>query len=257
MAKSKNKNEALEKLRADLATARKIAGTTLRDIPLEELEARCKGHTLGKNVNGWRNPYPETDPRSLLLEYQFAWREDKSRFKCGLMGRQTGKDFSSESEAAEDCFDRPKTEWMIAAPSERQALDSLEQGKTWARAFDLQVADYQEQREGTSETLLKSAEIIFNNGSRMRAVPGKPDTVRGRSSNTLLTEFDFFENPPATWRAIFPSLTNPLRGGEKRMRLITTPNGAGSAMYKIWTKGDGEKMQWSRHLVTIYHAVLM
>jgi phage FluMu gp28-like protein len=91
----------------------------------------------------------------------------------------------------------------------------------------------------------------------MRAVPGRPDTVRGRSANLLLTEFDFFENPSDTWRAVLPSITNPLRGGEKKVRLITTPNGAGSAMHKIWGKPDTDKMRWSRHLVTIYHAVLM
>jgi phage FluMu gp28-like protein len=186
----------------------------------------------------------------------FKWKEDASRFKAGLMSRQVGKDFSSECEAVESCLMQP-TEWMVAAPSERQALDSLEQGKVWAASFDLAIADYQEERVGGSETLLKSAEVVFSNKSRIRAVPGKPSTVRGRSTNILLTEFDFFENPADTWRAILPSITNPLRGGEKKVRLITTPNGAGGAMHKIWTKEDGENMKWSRHLVTIYHAVLM
>lgn len=254
--KSISKKDAYEILRAKRDAAIKTAGVQLRDVPLEELEKRVATHKLGVNCNGWVNPYSKDDPRNLLLEYQFANREDKSRFKISLMGRQTGKDFTSESEAAEDCQTK-KTEWMIAAPSERQALDSLDQGKVWAEAFDLKVDDYQEQREGGSETLLKSAEIIFSNGSKMRAVPGKPDTVRGRSANLLLTEFDFFENPSATWRAVLPSITNPLRGGEKKVRLISTPNGSGSAMHKIWSKADSDKMRWSRHLVTIYHAVLM
>lgn len=254
--KSISKKEANEKIRAALEQARASAGVPLRDATIEDLEKRVVGHTLGTNANGWKNPYPSDDPRSLYLEYQFAWKEDKSRFKAGLMSRQSGKDFSSEGEAAEDCNAR-KTEWMIAAPSERQALDSLEQGKTWAQAFDLKIAEYDEQREGGSETLLKSAEITYSNGSRMRAVPGKPETVRGRSANLLLTEFDFFENPAETWRAVLPSITNPLRGGEKKVRLITTPNGAGGAMQRIWTKEDSAKMKWSRHLVTIYHAVLM
>ncbi len=254
--KAISKKEAFELLRAKREAALKTAGAGLRDVPLEELEQRVTKHKLGTNCNGWVNPYAKDDPRNLLLEYQFANREDKSRFKISLMARQTGKDFTSESEAAEDCQIK-KTEWMIAAPSERQALDSLDQGKVWAEAFDLKVADYQERRESGSQTLLKSAEIIFSNGSRMRAVPGKPDTVRGRSANLLLTEFDFFENPAATWRAVLPSITNPLRGGEKKVRLISTPNGSGSAMHKLWTKEDGDKMRWSRHLVTIYHAVLM
>jgi phage FluMu gp28-like protein len=252
------KKEALEKLRAKVEAARATAGVALRDVPLDDLAKRVESHPLGVNANGWVNPYAKDDPRSLLLEYQFAWREDPARFKAGLMSRQSGKDFSSESEAAEDCFANPKTEWMIAAPSERQALDSLEQGKVWAEAFGLLVDDYNEAREGvSSETLLKSAEIKFSNGSRMRAVPGKPSTTRGRSANILLTEFDFFEQPAETWRAILPSITNPLRGGQKKVRLITTPNGIGSAMNKIWTKADTDKMRWSRHVVTIYHAVLM
>jgi phage FluMu gp28-like protein len=254
--KSTSKKEAFELLRAKREAALKTAGT-LNDVPLDELAERVKNHPLGTNVNGWVNPYAADDPRNLLLEYQFANREDKSRFKISLMGRQTGKDFTSESEIAEDCLVRPKTDWMIAAPSERQALDTLDQGKTWAEGFDLKIDDYQETREGNSETLLRSAQITFSNGSRMRAVPGKPDTVRGRSSNVYLTEADFFENPQATLRAIFPSITNPLRGGEKRMRIVTTPNGAGSACQRIWTSPDGARMKWSRHFTTIYHAVLM
>lgn len=254
------RKDAFEKLRAMVqasVAAASLNAAAMGKLTLEDLEAQCKNHVLGSNCHGWVNPYPKTDPRSLLLEYQFNIFHDQSRFKFELMARQTGKDFTNEGEAVTDCHARPKTEWMIAAPSERQALDSLDQAKTWAAAFDLAIADYQEAREGTSETLLKSAEVTFANGSRIRAVPGKPDTVRGRSVNVGLTEFDFFENPAATWRAILPSITNPLRGGEKKVRVWTTPNGSGGAAHKIWTKEDGEKMRWSRHLVTIYHAVLM
>ena len=154
--KSISKKEAFEMLRAKRDAALKTAGK-LRDVPLDELAERVKTHKLGENVNGWKNPYAADDPRNLLLEYQFAMREDKSRFKISLMGRQTGKDFTSESEIAEDCLVRPKTDWMIAAPSERQALDTLDQGKTWAEAFDLKIADYKESRDGSSETLLRSA----------------------------------------------------------------------------------------------------
>lgn len=257
---SKQAKAALENLRARVEAAQSAAiGDALRSLGLDELRSRAESHKLGTNASGWSNPYPQTDPRALLLEYQFANFHDRSRFKASLQARQTGKDFTSEGEVVEDCFQRPGTDWMIGAPSERQALDSLDQAKLWAEAFDLIVADYKEERESAtnSQTLLKSAELIFANKSRARAVPGKPDTVRGRSANVLLTEFDFFENPAATWRAILPSITNPLRGGEKRVRIVSTPNGKGSALHKIWTKADSAKMAWSRHLVTIYHAVLM
>lgn len=257
MASARQKN-ALETLRARVEAAQAAAlADPLRQLGLDALRSRAEAHKLGTSASGWVNPYPKTDPRALLLEYQFADFHDRSRFKIGLQARQTGKDFTAEGEVVEDCFQRPGTDWMIGAPSERQALDSLDQAKLWAEAFDLVVADYNEEREGGSGTLLKSAELIFSNKSRARAVPGKPDTVRGRSANVFLTEFDFFEQPQATWRAILPSITNPLRGGQKRVRIKSTANGKGSAMHKIWTKADTAAMSWSRHLVTIYHAVLM
>ncbi|MGE9266508.1 MAG: terminase large subunit domain-containing protein [Verrucomicrobiales bacterium] len=253
-----NKADAFEQLRGQVKTAREAAAANplwLEDA--EDLEARAINHELGKTTSGWKNPYPAGDPRSLLLEYQFVPFHDDSRFKFQLQGRQTGKDFTAEGEAVTDCMSR-KTEWMIGAPSERQALDSLDQAKLWAEAYELHIEGYEEKREGsTSETLLKSAEITYSNGSRQRAVPGKPNTVRGRSANVLLTEFDFFEDPAATWKAILPSITNPLRGGEKMVRLVTTPNGKGGAGHKIWTKEDGKRMAWSKHLITLYHAVLM
>lgn len=257
---SKQAKAALENLRSRVEAAQSAAmADPLRQATLDELRHRCESHKLGVNVSGWVNPYPKTDPRSFLLEYQFANFHDRSRFKVSLQARQTGKDFTSEGETVEDCHQRAGTRWMVAAPSERQSLESLDQAKIWAEAFDLVIADYKEERESqhNSQTLLKSAEITLSNRSRIQAVPGKPDTVRGPSVNVLLTEFDFFENPQATWRAILPTITNPLRGGEKRLRIVSTSNGKGSPLHKIWTKADSAKMQWSRHLVTIYHAVLM
>lgn len=251
--------DAIERLRLQVESAQQTAkADRLWSLDLAALRGLSTNHVLGVNASGWVNPYPKTDPRSLLLQYQFNSFHDRSRFKASLQSRQTGKDFVMQGEAVEDCHARPGTKWMFAAPSERQSVDSLEQGKIWAEAFDLAIKDYTEQREGTgSQTLLKSAEITFSNGSQMIAVPGKPDTVRGKSANIGLTEFDFFENPGATWRAILPSITNPLRGGLKKVRIVTTPNGKGSQMHKIWTKEPTAKMTWSKHLVTIYHAVLM
>lgn len=252
------KFEALERLRsqveAGIVQARENRAWAM-DLPqLRELAAR---HKLGTTLSGWKNPYPKQDPRSLLLEYQFASFHDRSRFKASLQSRQTGKDFVMQGEAVEDCHARPGTKWMIAAPSERQSLGSLEQGKIWAEAYELLIDDFKIEREGGSQTLLKSAEITFSNGSKLFAVPGRPDTVRGASANLALTEFDFFEQPGETWRAVLPSITNPLRGGEKRVRIVTTPNGKGGAMHRIWTKEPTAKLSWSKHLVTIYHAVLM
>jgi phage FluMu gp28-like protein len=255
----RRKTEAYEKLRAQVEAAREaITRDRIWNLALEDAEKLVAKHKLGTHLHGWKNPYPKDDPRNLLLGHQFGVYHDRARFKATCAARQTGKDFTHSGETVEDCFTRDGTEWMVAAPSERQALDSLDQDKLWAEAFGLYIKDYKEERVGIhSETLLKSAEITFKNGSRIRAVPGRPDTVRGRSTNIRLTEFDFFENPQATWRAILPSITNPLRGGEKMVRIYSTPNGKGSALHKIMTKEGTDRMRWSKWTVTIYTAVLM
>jgi phage FluMu gp28-like protein len=219
-------------------------------------------------------------PRDVMLPYQLRWADDNSRWKFGLMARQTGKDFCSAEEGVRDCFEHErhggKTTWLIAAPSERQSLESLTKWKEWTEAYNMAIADICEERDGGSEALLKSVTIVFPRGSRVIAVPGRPDTVRGYSANVLLTEFAFFENPDQTWRAIVPAVTNPLRGGVKKVRLITTPNGIGNKAHEIWAKNynqqrwgetpsnpksiDGSTESrpttpWSCHFVDIYTAV--
>jgi phage FluMu gp28-like protein len=206
-----------------------------------------------------------TTPLDLLLPYQRRWFDDAARFKCGIWSRQTGKDFSTAAEMVADLKPRKKadaTTWMIAAPSERQSMESLGKCREWAEAWDVAITGIQEDRDGPG-TLLKSGSISFGNGSRIIAVPGRPDTVRGMSANLALTEFAFFDDPDATWRAVLPSIINPLRGGEKKVRIISTPNGKtgqGSRFFKIVDenllnpKAD-RKQVWSVHKVTIEDAV--
>jgi phage FluMu gp28-like protein len=200
-------------------------------------------------------------PKSLLLPYQTRWVDDAARFKAGIWSRQTGKDFSSGEEVVEDCIRRAKTTWLIAAPSERQSLESLEKCKEWTEAFKISIADaLSENMDAHPQALLKSSTIVFPNKSRIVAVPGRPDTVRGYSANVLATEFAFFEDDEATWRALLPSITNPLRGGEKKVRVISTPNGKQGRFFKIIDENQlnpvpGRKMIWSCHKVTIHDAV--
>lgn len=205
-------------------------------------------------------PAKAASPADILLSYQRQWAQDDARWKIGLMARQTGKDFSSGEEGIRHCYQhdlrRERTMWLIAAPSERQSLESFEKWKEWAEAYRVAIAGIEEERDGGSEALLKSATIVFPNGSRVVAVPGKPETVRGFSANVLLTEFAFFEQPDKTWRAILPSITNPLRGGLKKVRIISTPNGQGNKFHELWVKNFGVAgAKWSTHRVTIHDAV--
>lgn len=198
-------------------------------------------------------------PRTILLPYQRRWCDDASRFKIGLMSRQVGKDFCSAEEGIRDCYKSArlglKPTWLIVSPSERQSIEALDKWKEWAQAYRVAIESATEDRVAGSESLLKSAMIEFENGCRVIAVPGNPNTVRGYAANVLLTEFAFFENPDLTWRALIPSITNPLRG-EKKIRVISSANGIGNKFHDLWTKNHGVMgAKWSTHRVSIQDAI--
>lgn len=200
------------------------------------------------------------NPLSNLLPYQRAWYEDGSRFLVGRWGRQTGKSFSTAAIVAAGMIAQANTMWMIAAPSERQSHEALEKVKQWLAAFECAFADELEELDGIEG---KAGVVRLTNGSRCIAVPGKPDTVRGMSANVWLDEFAFFEDPDATWKAILPSITNPLRGGEKRVILTSTPNGKagrGKRFYDICTAAAASSsgvtsMRWSHYHIPLRSAI--
>ena len=204
----------------------------------------------------------------MLLPHQLKWVRDKARFKYGLWARQTGKDFSSSDEVVEECnfnvspdgdligLRKEPIKWTMLATGERAALESINQAKIWAEAWKAGIESVEEIREGGPETLINSSTITFGNGSKVSAIPSKPSTVRGISSNLYFTEFAFHEDPAGIWAAAAPFITNPMRGGTKRCIIITTPNGLGNKAAEIWHKDD-KFAKWSRHKVTIEDAVRM
>lgn len=219
---------------------------------IEELQGIFATLIPGQNCTGWVNPYPRDDPRSLMKQYQFISAHDLAQFILDVWSRQTGKDFTVAMVAGTDAYRKPKSQWTIAAPSERQSLESLEKCKDVVLAFGDVIADFEEQREH-AEALIKSAMITLPNGSRIRAVPGMPHTVRGLTSNVAITEADFLEKPKETMRALLGSIANE-EAGRKCVRLITTPNGKNGMTYGIWN--DAESI-YSKRLITIWHAVCL
>jgi phage FluMu gp28-like protein len=190
---------------------------------------------------------PIITPLSSLLPYQTQWINDEARFKLGLMCRQSGKSWTSALEAVRDCCER-KTTWVCLSAGERQALEWMLKAREHVEAFKVALAGYEETRDG-AEALLKQAEIRWPNGSRLLAIPANPDTARGYSANLLLDEFAFHEDPDRIWRAIYPSISNPLKGIFK-IRVVSTPNGMGNKFADLWHKSEN----WSKHRVDIYDA---
>ena len=190
-------------------------------------------------------------PIDLLLPPQRAVYDDRSRFIVWLASRQIGKSFTGASRSVAKAHTQSKTDVLIVSPSERQSYEAVLKCRDWCEAFDVAIADELDERDAPG-ALMKSATIILPNKSRIIAVPGKPDTVRGFSAHVWMDEFAFFEDPDATWRAIFPTISNPLKG-LKEMFISSTANGKsgrGSRFYKLCT----DSKAWSVHKTTILDA---
>ena len=186
-------------------------------------------------------------PLDILTSYGRKWVEDESRFKIGMWARQTGKSYCGTLEAVRDCRER-KTTWMILSASERQAVEALRKAREHDLAFRASLAGLVEKQEAM-EARFKGTEMRWANGSRLLAVPANARTVRGYSANLLLDEFAFHENPAEIWRAIYPSISNPMRGA-KRIRILSTPNGLNNKFADLWHHGPN----WVRHKLDIHEA---
>ena len=186
-------------------------------------------------------------PLELLLPFQRAWVDDDARFKIWNASRQIGKSFTSACEAVRDCELHPGTLWVVLSAGERQSLEWMEKAKQWVKAFGLAMTFFEERE--SPEALMKSAEIRFANGSRIIALPANPDTARGYTANLILDEFAIHRDGAEIWRALYPSITNPLKR-KLKVRVMSTPKGEGNMYHQLW-----QKEGWSRHRTTIYDAI--
>tara|TARA_R110002167_G_scaffold122035_3_gene300480 strand:- start:7689 stop:9008 length:1320 start_codon:yes stop_codon:yes gene_type:complete len=180
----------------------------------------------------------------LMLPYQQRWVADSSRFKIWLKSRQIGGSLGSAFEAVASCVDKANTDWVVLSAGQRQSEEWMLKGNRVARvvsdAMDLPKPD------------CRTSEVRFPNGSRILALPANPDTVRGYSANLVLDEFAFHERPDRIYEAIYPAISNPLRG-ELKLRIISTPAGRNSKFFEIWNKS--EELNFVRHKTTIHSAI--
>lgn len=183
-----------------------------------------------------------------LLPYQAEFLLQPDRFKFGLWSRQTGKDYTCAAEAVLDCYSRPGVHWLILAASERQSLETLRKAESWSRRVRAWLATGLGEERTTCPAISRH-EIVFPFGSRITALPSKPSTVRGFSANLILSEFAFHDDPEELWKAVFPMLTHTPAGQEKKLRIITTPNGQGTFFHRLW-----EEWTFHKQRVTIQQA---
>lgn len=191
---------------------------------------------------------------TLLLPYQRLWVQDQSRFKIGLMSRQSGKSFSATLEAVDDSLIRSTT-WIYLSRGERQSLELAQTAKKHLEAYKVAAESVEGWFRSETGERMTEYQVRLPNGSRHIFLPANPDTARGYSGNVLLDEFAFHKDSRAIWAALYPIIT---RRPDYKIRVISTPNGKSNKFYELWDgKGErlGQQSVWSRHKISIYDAI--
>ena len=194
-----------------------------------------------------------------LLPFQRKLAEVSARFLIALWSRQTGKGYTTSFIAVRDAMTNPRSNWLIAAPTERQAIETLEKCKDWVRKANILCSESEEEFEGAEkDTKIKAKVIILPNGSKIYGLPGRPTSLRGFSGSLILDEFAFFEDQKAVWTAVYAVIVNPM-SNVKRVIITSTPNGRGDMFFKLVDENylrpaEGRKIKWAVLETTIHEA---
>lgn len=239
------KNTATERRPRGAAAKRKAKAKAPAVAP----DAAAVGVPAAGEGSGYANPL------DILFGYQRKVSLCDDDFIAACFSRQTGKSFTVASREARRMIMRDRLTVVIAAPSLRQSLESLDKVKDWLRAYSAAFSDFVVELEDVEGGFYAKG-VTLPNGSRCIAVPGRPDTVRGFSGDIWLDEFAFFDDPDATWRAILPSIINPLRGGKKNVIITSTPNGKGRQGKRFYNIMNGiAKGRWTTFTVPLRAAI--
>jgi hypothetical protein len=198
---------------------------------LERLHARAV--LLGSGES------PALSPVTLAAHAGFtldAWQRDVLTSTAHqiilLVTRQGGKSTVSAIRALHRALYTPASLVLLLAPSYRQSKELFRKVKDALAALPFPAPL-------TSESAL---ELEFTNGSRIVALPGKEETIRGFSGVSLLIVDEASRVPDELYQAIRPMLA--VSGGD--ILLLSTPFGKRGFFHHEWTEGA----DWHRTKVT-------
>jgi hypothetical protein len=157
-----------------------------------------------------------------------------ARYVIENVSRQAGKSTCAAAMAVHQAvfFDRSLV--LVVSPTLRQ---SGELQRKCMAFYDLVDPQHKELAEDTKLS------IQLVNGSRIIALPGQEDNLRGYSAPALIIEDEASRVSDDLYTAIRPMLAT----NQGRLILLSTPNGKVGHFHKIWTEGGPE---WLKIKVT-------
>jgi hypothetical protein len=168
-----------------------------------------------------------------------AWQCDVLRSKSQQIilnvTRQGGKSSVSAIRALHKALYKPKSLVLLLAPSYRQSKELFRKVREAHRSLSFA-------RRFASESAL---EVELANGSRIVALPGKEETIRGFSGVAELIVDEASRVPDDLYHAVRPMLA--VSGGQ--ITLLSTPFGKRGFFFDVWNAGGAT---WHRTQVTAY-----
>ena len=158
----------------------------------------------------------------------------RSTAKRGILNcaRQWGKSLITAAMAVYRAMSQPDQMILFASPSERQSAELLRKASKMAARLGVRPRG-----DGDNEQSL-----VFPNGSRIVAIPGTEDTVRGFSAVNLMLIDEASRVADSLYYALRPMLL--VSDGD--LWLMSTPNGRSGFFYEAFTHGGDE---WERFAI--------
>ncbi|WP_333655338.1 terminase large subunit domain-containing protein, partial [Methanothrix soehngenii] len=123
---------------------------------------------------------------------------------------------------------------LVVSPTLRQSGELQRKCMTFYNTVDPTHAELEEDSKLSAQ---------LTNGSRIIALPGQEDTLRGYSAPDLIIEDESSRVKDDLYTAVRPMLAT----NQGRLILLSTPNGKTGHFHKIWTEGGPE---WLKLKVT-------
>lgn len=183
----------------------------------------------------------------ILLQYQQEALKgiEEHKYSVLLWARQTGKSFLLSYYAIKRCIEFKNHKVVVISPSERQSKEFMDKVRLHITALKTAKVEFFE------DAVANILEARFPNGSKIIAVPSKPETVRGFTGDVIMDEASFFDKGFEVYQAVFPTIT---RKREYKLIAISTPRSKKDVFYFLWETAKDDPL-WFRMKLTIYDAV--